>query len=178
MHFVARHRVDVLGDQPIFERQPDPKIERNVAPASQPDGAADLPPLHVWRPAQAIDPDVGDTLEPHRLPDTGRPWIPDRMRLRHPVLFAARLFEVERIVLGADDNLALIVAIDRGGDVAGKRHVAALVRPDHRAIRPDRGAIIDGAKVQQDARTIRRYRRYGDAAAVPARLEEPVIADA
>ena len=46
-----------------------------------------------------------DRFEPDRLPDPGRPRVPDAVRLEQPVLLAARFREIARIVLGTDDDL-------------------------------------------------------------------------
>src|SRR5688500_19674564 len=59
----------------------------------------------VGRPAQSADPARRQRLEPHRLPDPAGARVPDRVRLEQPVLLAARLREIERVVFGPHHDL-------------------------------------------------------------------------
>ena len=94
----------------------------------------------------------GDLLEPDRLPDAGRAVVPDRVRLGLPVLLAARLGQVVRIVFGPDDQHVLRRRASQGrGDVGGERRVAALVRGDKQTVDPDLRPVIDRAEVEQHA---------------------------
>ena len=112
--------------------------------------AADLPALEVRRPAERADRGRGHALEPDGLPDPGRARVPDRVRLEQPVLLAARLGEVVRIVVGAhDDRRRRRGRASAVGDVDRERRVAALVPPDERAVDPDRRRVVDRAEVEQ-----------------------------
>ena len=61
-------------------------------------------PVDVRRPAQFGDAHPRQRLEPHGLPDAGGAVVPDVAGLLFPVLLAARLLQVSRIVFGADDD--------------------------------------------------------------------------
>ena len=77
-----------------------------------------------------------------------------------PVLLAARLGQVARVVLRADRRRpAAPPSVQRRGDVGGERRVAALVRRDQPPVDPHRRAVVDRAEVQQQrARPARRRR--------------------
>ena len=89
-------------------------------------------------------------LQPDRLPDAGRAVVPDNVRVGHPVLLAARLAHVERLVLGAHDQDLFFAIIQLAGDVGGKGRVAALMARHQAAVDPDGGHVIDGAKVEHN----------------------------
>src|SRR5262245_36596951 len=95
--------------------------------AAQPHFDADFPPLEIRRPADRADPGARYALEPHGLPNTRRARIPDRMRFELPVLFAARLLEIARVVVRAHDDLEAALRVDVVGDVDRERRVAAFV---------------------------------------------------
>lgn len=54
----------------------------------------DLPAVEVGRPANPGDVRFMDDLVPDGLPDSARPWIPDRVWMELPVLLAAGLGEI------------------------------------------------------------------------------------
>ena len=138
---------------------------------------ADLPPLEVRRPADRRRSQVArHRLHPDRLPDAGRARVPDRVRLELPVLLAARLGEVVRVVLGAHDDLACARRRTRSRDVERERRVAALVSPTA-AVDPDGRAVVDGAEVE-DQSLLARSRRELDRASIPAAAIETGIGDA
>src|SRR5437764_6751322 len=56
-------------------------------------------------------------LYPDRPPDTARPFVPDIVRVLPPVLLAAWLREVARLILGSDYHDVARLAADRVGDV-------------------------------------------------------------
>ena len=94
------------------------------------------------------------------------------MRLQLPVLLAAWLGEVGRIVVRAHDDLLQQSLLEQIGDVEGEGRVAALVLAARGAVDPDRGAVVDGAEMQQDAGPVR-WSHERELAPVPARLVEP-----
>ena len=66
------------------------------------------------------------------------------MRLELPILFAARLSQVARIVVGPDDQQVLaFVGVERVGDVRLERRIPAFVGNDERVRRPkpSRGSL-------------------------------------
>ena len=102
----------VVGDQawsPTCERDAQPQVVRATGPRatlSKPISQRSRFGVH----RTATDVACGDPLHPDGLPDAGRARIPDRMRLELPVLLAARLGEIVRIVLGADHDLDGVAA--------------------------------------------------------------------
>jgi hypothetical protein len=100
-----------------------------------------------------------------------------------PVLLAARLRGVVRVVLGAHDDRVIRVAGDVLGHVEGEGRVAALVLADERAVDPHAGAVVDRAEVQEHAgRAVRpaglREIRRRDRAGVPDHPVEAGLGDA
>src|SRR5215218_2107641 len=87
----------------------------------------DVPGRETGDPLQRIDPGRWSSLQPDRLPDTGRSRIPDGMRLELPVLLAARLGQVLRVVLGAENDLVLYAREQEIGDINRKRRVSTFV---------------------------------------------------
>ncbi len=79
----------------------DPEARAGRVLARQPDGQPHRLVVDV-RPAQRADRGRRDGLEPDGLPDPGGAAVPDVVRLLVPVLLAAGLGEVVRVVLGAD----------------------------------------------------------------------------
>jgi hypothetical protein len=87
--------------------------------------------------------------------------------LRLPVLLAARLFEVVRVVRGTHLDLERAVRREELGDVDGERSVAALVPRRELPVEPHGRVVVDGFEVQEPALAVRgRLEAYG--AAVPA----------
>src|SRR5205823_13450562 len=115
-------------------------------------------------------------LEPGGLPDPRAARVPDGVRLELPILLAARLGQVPRIVLRANDDL-LVAAAQLIGDVRRERRVAAFVMDDARSVHPHRRGVIDGPEVQQQAFAVATL-GGAERATVPARAEEAVVVDA
>jgi hypothetical protein len=121
----------------------------------------------------------GYGFEPDRLPDPARAVVPDDVALLRPVLLAAGLREIVRIVLDADDDLE---SARRIRDLCGERGMPALVLGDVLAVHPDVGPVVDCSEVEQQA-AAREMSRGGDLlstyrAAVPHDAMEAGIADA
>ena len=93
------------------------------------------------------------------------------MRLELPVLLAPRLAEIERIVLGAEDDLALTPVERLLRDVELERRVAADVLTESRPVHPHLGQVIHRAKVQYEALTGQQDWRL-DPPTIPARTIE------
>src|SRR5216683_1847365 len=129
--------------------------------------------LSVRVDAEAGDRLFGQRLEPHGLPDAGRGRVEDRLRLRGPVLLAARDRAVGERVLGAHNDLVVALARD-SRYVRGEGRVPALVRGHLLPVDPDRGAVVDGAKMQQQLAGRRRVK----GAPVPHDIAEVGLADA
>ncbi len=69
-----------------------------------------------------------------------------------PVLLAARLVGVDRVVLRAYDEHVLRAArVQHVGDVGGERRLTALVRGDELPVDQTLRAVVDSAEVDQDA---------------------------
>jgi len=98
------------------------------------------------------------------------------VRFRPPVLLAARLLEVERVVERAHDELLLAVAQDVR-DVDAERDPAALVHGEPLAVHPDRRLVVDGPEAQPQAAAVR-DRRRAERPPVPAGPEHAGVADA
>ena len=131
---------------------------------------ADFPSHEVGRVLDHPQRGLRDAFHPDRLPDAGRPRIPHRVRFQLPVLFAARLGEIDRVIVDAHDNLELAGGGDERRDVERERRVATFVRAHSDAIHPDRGRIIHGAEMKNQP-TIRRGVGPNGLAAIPARTD-------
>ena len=103
----------------------------------------------VRRPVEPGQVPVADHLPPHRLPDAGRPVVPDVVRRGSPVLLAARLGGVVGRILGAHHDDLLATLVERVGDVSVERGVPALVAGDQLPVDPDLGPVVDRPEVQQ-----------------------------
>ena len=113
------------------------------------------------------DPRIGHDLHPDRLPDAGGPRIPDRMRLQLPVLLAARLGQILRVVFDPDDDLEGLGAECARREVDRERRVAADVMADREAAGPHRRFVIDRAEMQQEPFAFAEP-RHRNAAPIPA----------
>src|SRR5215211_8219 len=87
----------------------------------------DVPGRKTGDPLQRVNPGRWSSLQPDRLPDAGRSGIPDGMGFELPVLFAARLGEVLRVVLGAENDLVLHTGEQEIGDINRKRRVSTFM---------------------------------------------------
>jgi hypothetical protein len=130
--------------------------------------------VEVRRPADPLDVGRRHALEPDRLPDPRGPRVPDRVRLGLPVLLAARLREVERVVVRHHRDGLASRRVERERDVGPERRVPAFVRRDEVPVDPDAREVVDGAEVQQDAVVAR---RRVELALVPAREVEAGVPD-
>src|SRR5215211_338518 len=77
----------------------------------------DVPGRQAGYPAQRVDPGGRSSLQPDRLPDTGRSRIPDRMRFELPVLLAAWFGQVVRVIFRAENDLVVHTRQQEIGDV-------------------------------------------------------------
>ena len=133
----------------------------------------------VGPPGHACEVLPRNRLQPDRLPDPGRPAVPDRVRLELPVLLASRLAEIVGVVLGPHDDVEVLF---EGGHFDREGRVAALVRPDVDAADPHVRAVVDRAEMQKKGAALgvagARDPRCVDAAAVPDDGAEPGVVDA
>ena len=138
---------------------------------------ADLPALEAGGPADGADEGGRHDFKPHGLPDAGGAWIPDGVRFELPVLLAAGLFEIGRVIVGADDDLLGTVGGENIGDFDGEGGVAALVPADLDAVDPHPGDMVDRAEVEN--KTFAGFQlRSVKGSAVPDGTEEAGVADA
>src|SRR3546814_13787351 len=82
--------------------------------------------------------------------------VPYTTLFRSPVLLAAWLGQIERVVLGTHDEAVLVAGGDELGHVEGERSVAALVAARVPPVAPAGGTVGDGAEGQQHGRGPRR----------------------
>src|ERR1043166_1263117 len=127
MNFARDNRIRVVGEQRIPHTQCrlEPQIIAACAVQAQVDG--DLPALDIGSPAHVGHPSGGNELEPNRLPDARRAWIPDGMGTELPILLAAGFCQVLRIVLHPNHNGLNRIRRQQGGDVELKRRITAFV---------------------------------------------------
>jgi len=137
----------------------------------QRDLAVDRRGGHIWSPCHVGYVNVRDSFGPYRLPDPSRPFVPDPVRFLAPVLLAARLLRIGRLVLCPhDDRMVVRVRGHRIGDVGGERGLPADMTADELSVEPHLGAEVDGPEVDQDPllsvpATRQRFSR--DPAAIP-----------
>ena len=104
--------------------------------------------------------------------------VPDLVRLLLPVLLAARLRQIERLILGADDDhLVTVAGRQHRGDVGGEWGVPTFVPGDQPAIDPDVGAVVDRAEMEHELPAAV-VRRDLNGAPVPDDRVVPGVADA
>src|SRR5579871_3378791 len=73
------------------------------------------------------------------------------MRFELPILFAARLSQVGRIVFGAHYNFLQLGVVEVGGNVAEERCIAAFMDNYAGAVYPRRSAVIHALEAQQES---------------------------
>src|SRR4051812_25442167 len=113
--------------QPALSGSADPGLE------------SDLPPFQVGSPADAVDARRRHDLGPDGLPNAAGAWIPDRVRLQLPVLLAARLREIVRVVFSAHDDCRIAGrAFEKWREVNGERRVATLMTSGEPIVAPHR----------------------------------------
>ena len=99
------------------------------------------------------------------------------MRVKLPILLAARLGEIRWDRLRPDDHTSAALRGEVFGDVRGKRRVAALVLGDFMPVHPDLGGVIDRAEMQQQALAGIEPGSF-ELAAIPAGAVKARVADA
>src|SRR5687767_15586276 len=98
------------------------------------------------------------------------------MRFELPVLLAAGLGQVVRVILGAENDLVLRTGEQVIGDIDRKGCVSALVTARIRSVDPDPGRVIDRPEHEDyPLPALRRENLYG--APVPTRAEKPLGGD-
>ena len=137
---VVDHLVAVAREQPLAMAEAD--LHRQVVHrvAAHAHLEADLEAFDPRRPAHLVDVGPRHPLEPHGLPDAGGARVPDRVRLALPVLLAARLGELMRIVLGAHRDDLPARGVQHVRDVGRERGVPAFVGRHQMAVDPHLGA--------------------------------------
>lgn len=101
-------------------------------------------------PQQRFDPDRRRHLQPDRLPDAGGALVPDTVRLGAPILLAAGLLGIVRIILGPDHNPMFGARSERIGDIEREGRLTAAVLADPHAINPDDRRVIDRAEAEPE----------------------------
>ncbi len=97
------------------------------------------------------------------------------MSLLVPVLLAARLLKIVRIVIGPDNHFLL--SLDQVvGYIDVKAGVSPFMRANPMAVDPDVGDVVNCAKVQQQPLSLAELWR-GEVAAIPAAMEKPLGLD-
>ena len=129
----------------------------------------------VRRPADFLDVGARHLLEPDGLPDAGGARVPDRMRLELPVLLAARLRQIVRVVLSMHRHCLRARRIEQVCDVRPKWRVPAFVRHRKAVVDPDLRRVIDRAEPQDHSTVVRNQRELS---LVPARAMQSAVADA
>ena len=138
MHLVTDDLIDVLSKHWMPQRKLDRQREIFSIAAADERVQSELPAFQVRRPLNALHVDIWDAFEPHRLPDARRARIPDAVRLEPPILFAARLLQVMRIVFHANRDALLAARCQAPRDVRAERRVATFVLDDRNIVDPDR----------------------------------------
>ena len=98
--------------------------------------------------------------------------IPDRMRLQLPILLAARLGQILRVVFCADDDRLLPSTTQQLGNVGAERRVSAFVLRGQLIVHPDGRQVIDGAEMQ-DQPLSRLQLRCPERTSIPAGAKQP-----
>src|SRR3954451_6784107 len=98
------------------------------------------------------------------------------MRFEFPILFAARLFQIRRVVLGAHNDFLLASVAQRGGYLYRKRSVATFMLKYFYSVDPNRRGIIDRTKMEHEP-LARFHHRPVEVASIPYRAIEARISD-
>ena len=117
--------------------------------AVQPEGQGHAEAVDVRGPAQLGNGNLGNRLEPDRLPDAGGAVIPDIAGLILPVLFAPGLLQVPGLVLGAHDDHLDLAGDEQGRDLGRERRLPARVLDRQAAVDPDGRLVVDRAEVEE-----------------------------
>ena len=115
------------------------------------DLTGDVPGRQTGYPPQRVDPGLRSSLQPDGLPDAGRSGIPDGMRFELPVLLAARLGQVMRVILGAENDFVLRTRTQEIGDIDRKRRESAFVTARVRSVDPHPRGVIDRPEHEENA---------------------------
>ena len=175
MRLAADHLVAVVGQHLVAMQ--DARLDRHAVlqVAGHEGFTADFETIEMRRPAQFADVGMRYLLDPDRLPDAGGARIPDRMWLELPVLFAAWLGQVTRIVL-CPYGYGLLAIVPQGPrDVGRERRMAAFMHHYQLAIYPDPRLVVNRAEVQQRAAGLP---GQGKVALVPAAAVKATVTDA
>lgn len=114
------------------------------------DPHADVADPGAGRPAQGGDVRGRDGFRPDLTPDSGRAAVPDDVRLRLPVLLAARLLQAARVIVRSHDDGLEVVVVQGVRDVGMEAHVPSLMGGDMNAVDPHVGPVVDGLEMEED----------------------------
>ena len=64
-------------------------------------------------------------------------------------MLAARLLQIARVVLGAQGDHLFRTVQKVGGDLGGKRCLAAFMGADEMTVDPHHGPVVDGSEVEE-----------------------------
>ena len=134
----------LVGEHLVAVAEGDPQPGAGARPLGELDREGRLGVGDARTPRDVSDVLTRNRLEPDRLPDSARAVVPDDVPLLGPVLLAARLREVVRIVLDPHDD---VEAGARIRHLRRERRVAALVMGDVLTADPDVGAVVDSPEV-------------------------------
>ena len=151
VNFPSRYRVDVLDEQGGADAERERATAGRLATAREASLSGQAPSGRDWTTTARHRCACVDALHPDALPDAGGARIPDRMRMKPPVLLAARLGEIVRIVLSADDDFDAVAGRHMPCDIDAERQVPALVGRGKLLVHPHGRAIVDGPEVQDQA---------------------------
>src|SRR5690242_12033076 len=87
-------------------------------------------------------------LKPDCLPDSRGSRVPDGMRLQLPILLAARLGQLMRIVFHMHCHSLLTRRLEHVRDISPERRMATFVGNGEAAVYPDPRAVIDRPETQ------------------------------
>ncbi len=146
----ALQTVRVVAKNDVIQQEADAELARTLGVAVEGDLQAEHTSIQVGGPPDACDIRLGHGFEPDGLPDAGGAVVPDAPGTGLPKLLAARLCEVGRLVLRADDQHLLFLTGSEGRrDVSGEWRVPALVPGDELPVEPDVCRVVYRAEVQQ-----------------------------
>ena len=126
----------------------------------------DQPAIGIEAPAQRFDADDRGDLEPNRLPDAGGALVPDAVRFSAPILFAAWLFGIVRIILGTHDDPVFRAAGKGIGNIERKGRLPAGMLADADAVDPNDRGVIDRSEAKAET-FARRELRHVERSRVP-----------
>jgi hypothetical protein len=166
LHLVAYHAVPVFDEQLVLGVELDVELKVGTHRPFDERFEPYLPAFEMRCPAHPLHVGDRDRFQPYRLPDTGSAVIPDRMRLQNPVLLAAGLLKVLRVVFHLHRHPLLTRLVQGVGDVCGERSESSAVPCHVEIVDPDVGMVIDGAEMKEHSPLLRNL--VFEIAAVPA----------